>query len=164
MKIQTRGFKNKILIDYVRSASEFFIDHLITPKLSDRLDIKIVLKKISEADGLCIKQDKYKYLIELNKNLNFENLLITLAHEIVHVKQYVTMELKVWNILGKDVDVWRGRRFRNLNYDDQPWEMEATDLEVYLFQDFVMHSLLGRTTDIFFSDINTLSPARRTAS
>jgi hypothetical protein len=158
MKIQTRGFKNKILINYVRSATKFFVDQLIPPKLSEKLDLRVVLRKVSDADGKCLKEEKYKYFIELDKDLSFESLLLTLAHEIVHVKQYVTMELKMWNIQGKDVDVWRGRRFRNLDYEQQPWELEANDLEESLYQNFIFYSLLGGTS--LLDHINTLGTMR----
>jgi len=89
------------------------------------------------ADGTCEKISKKKFVIELNDDLGVELRLITLAHEIVHIKQYLTKQLRTWHLKTGTIDVWEGKRFRNVNYFQQPWETEALLLEEQLYIDFV---------------------------
>ncbi len=53
----------------------------------------------------------------------------TLAHELVHVRQYVRNEL------NDEMNTWKGRKVDSdaIDYDDQPWEVEANKLgnEIY---------------------------------
>ena len=64
-------------------------------------------------------------LIKINARLSFSAKELTLAHEMVHVKQFVTGELEH----HKDNHfTWKGRVFKNiqrLNYKDRGWEEEA---------------------------------------
>jgi hypothetical protein len=100
------------------------------------LAVSIKLVDIVE-DGTFEKVSTNNYAIELSKRLQLEHMLVTLAHEVVHLKQYVLKELKTHYIYGQPVDVWKGKRFRNKNYYDQPWEQEALRDEVHLYQDYI---------------------------
>jgi len=74
-------------------------------------------------------------------------MMITLAHEMIHLKQYATKELKSKFVRGKPVDTWRGMKYRNLKYDEQPWEQEAMELEEELYHKFLLHGLVTGTLD-----------------
>ena len=50
----------------------------------------------------------------------------TLAHEMVHAKQFLRKEL--------DGNLWKKRNYDNVKYDDQPWEKEANRLEERLYK------------------------------
>ena len=58
-----------------------------------------------------------------NKLSKYEQRLV-LAHEMIHVKQYVKGELKVTN---KEEVIWKGRKYQyDYSYNRQmPWENEA---------------------------------------
>lgn len=68
------------------------------------------------------------YIVRLDDNLSLEDLLATVAHEMVHVKQYATGELKQYS-------VQKGYRYKNdyypidYNIAYRPWEIEASMLE-----------------------------------
>ena len=55
---------------------------------------------------------------------------ITLAHEMVHVKQYFRKELDGSNCRFK----WKGRNADGYKYENQPWEREAFRREADLYQ------------------------------
>ena len=59
------------------------------------LYIQAVLSKIKNADGYCSMEDDEKrtFTIEVNKTLKLRQLIMTLIHEMVHVKQFARNEM-----------------------------------------------------------------------
>lgn len=58
----------------------------------------------------------------LDTSLDLERLIITISHEMVHVKQYARGHVKHTG-RGK-TRAWMGKKIRR-EYYDQPWELEA---------------------------------------
>ena len=58
----------------------------------------------------------------IDSGLEFERLIITLAHEMVHVKQYARGQIKPSR--SCKTHYWMGQHIRK-SYYDQPWEIEA---------------------------------------
>ena len=88
------------------------------------LDINIRDLTSEGSLGFCTEFDEGEYEIDVNKSLHLRELLITLAHELVHVKQYERGEMERLN--DKDVSYW-----------DRPSEIEAHDRELGLFIQWV---------------------------
>tara|TARA_B110000908_G_scaffold63340_1_gene76989 strand:- start:1705 stop:2124 length:420 start_codon:yes stop_codon:yes gene_type:complete len=59
--------------------------------------------------------------------LDYDEMMRTLAHEMVHAKQYLRGEI---NAAGG----WKGKKPRNYKYENQPWEKEAYSKEVGLYE------------------------------
>ena len=106
------------------------------------LDIKLTkdLKKKEQAYGYChiIDDDLNRpreFMIELDTSMkhSFDQILIWLAHEMVHLKQFVRGELFDYET-GKVQ--WKKRMYGNVHYEDQPWEKEAYRLEDKLYNEF----------------------------
>lgn len=58
-------------------------------------------------------------------------MMMTLAHEMVHVKQFAMGELE------ENMNVWKGKRFSGkTDYWDTPWEIEAHGREYGLWSRF----------------------------
>ena len=74
-------------------------------------------------------------MIELDGSMkhSFDNILIWLAHEMVHLKQFVRGELFDYET-GRVQ--WKSKSFGRVHYDDQPWEKEAYRLEEKLYEEF----------------------------
>jgi len=87
-----------------------------------------------ETYGLCGQIDEVEYDIEL-KDTNVTQMLITLAHEMVHVKQYARNELK--QLVRQPMYRWK-KEYLPLDtpYADQPWEKEAYALEQELYDEW----------------------------
>ena len=64
-------------------------------------------------------------LMEVDPTLDQEQLVHTVAHEMVHVKQYATGRMRNEQRRGRVVTYWNGRACRVKNYFDQPWELQA---------------------------------------
>ncbi len=61
-------------------------------------------------------------IIFLDSQLDQENLGLTLAHEMVHVKQHSRGQIKFNKRTGHYT--WFGKRFKG-DYYDSPWELDA---------------------------------------
>ena len=94
------------------------------------LQINIELTNEHHEWGFCswvntgIKDREFE--ITLNKDVELVDLLETLAHEMVHVRQFARGETKHY-VDGRII--WKGEDHTNTSYKKQPWEIEAHELE-----------------------------------
>lgn len=93
------------------------------------LDITIRVKKLGgEAYGYCLAENRRSFEIEIASNVPLKQRMQAIAHEMVHVKQYVRGEL------GYEGH-WHGKFYNTdkLDYWDLPWEIEAHGREPGLY-------------------------------
>lgn len=87
---------------------------------------------MADPDGDAERHDRPRcFEIEVNSKLTMRKLLETVAHEMVHVKQYARGELYQGMRVNKHR--WQGRWVGDMDYWDQPWEIEAHGREAGLF-------------------------------
>lgn len=123
---------------YVESMVNFCITTLM-PRMRT-LDITVKLSKPSGALGYCLELDTNReFEIEADRTQPLRRLLETIAHEMVHVKQYARGELH------PSADVWMGKTYnpKKVSYWDLPWEIEAHGREVGLFVRWAEENNLG---------------------
>tara|TARA_R100000808_G_C2155495_1_gene168235 strand:- start:8700 stop:9161 length:462 start_codon:yes stop_codon:yes gene_type:complete len=132
-----------------RHAADFYAHKLMSKRLLKNLMVKIefidgLSDKTSEG-GNCIWSDDYirprEFEIQLDKSDDFEYMLTALAHEMVHVKQWATGEMKeVWN--QNEACKWLGNVIdtAKTEYWDYPWEIEAHGRERGLYVRFCEES------------------------
>ena len=146
MIITIEGYRshNLKLFRSLGCAAKFYGDKLLGKRMSRNilLEIKLTkdLKQKEQAYGFChITDDDLnrprEFLIELDTSMknSFRQILIWLAHEMVHIKQFVRKEL--WDYENGQVQ-WKSRTYSRAPYDDQPWEREAYRLEKSLYNEF----------------------------
>jgi hypothetical protein len=132
MYFDVKGFSRKQK-RVVTDAALFFIDKLIHPNTLKVLELTIVRKKIW-ADGFCQFEDSNirprSFILEISNQLEGEELIKTIAHELVHVKQYVKGELKE-RYKPNHYHMWHKELIivNDDNFYDVPWEVEARQLE-----------------------------------
>jgi len=81
-----------------------------------------------ESEGLCEALSTRHFVIDVAL---FGNWLRTLAHEMVHVKQFAKGEL------NSALTQWKSNKYcDNIKYWDQPWEKEARRLQHKLVLEF----------------------------
>ena len=117
---------NKVQNAVARSVAQHCIDKLM-PRMRT-LDISILFKKIPAQEntiGTCLMQDNNRtFEIEIQKGLSFDEIVKTVCHEMVHVKQYARNEMTDSAWKGKLR--WRNRFIKkNTSYSKLPWEREA---------------------------------------
>ena len=146
MQLYIEGYRshNKELYHAVSNAALYYGALLLGTRMLNNiyLDIKLTkdLKKKEQAYGYChiIDDDLNRpreFMIELDTSMkhSFDQILIWLAHEMVHLKQFVRGELFDY-ATGKVQ--WKRRMYGNVHYEDQPWEKEAYRLEEKLYNEF----------------------------
>ena len=146
MIIYINGYRshNKVLFNALSEAAWFYGRRLLGGRMAKHITVEIILTKDlykkEKAYGYChiIGDDVKKpreFCIELDASMNhpFDQLLIWLGHEFVHLKQFVRGELCDYET-GRVQ--WKSRTYGKVHYDDQPWEKEAYRLEGELYEMF----------------------------
>ncbi len=127
----------------VDSAAWSYAERLIGKRLLNTLyiDIKLV-RNLTDKEGMegsCIwdewesKSTPRSYTIELDSSVSLRNILISLAHEMVHVKQWITGEMYEYEEPNKVRFMKKKVDTSKLNYFDYPWEIEAFGRQLGLF-------------------------------
>ena len=79
-------------------------------------------------DGLCEPIDRRNFILDVAL---YGNWLSTLAHEMVHVKQFARGEMDF------GLSRWKSNNYcENIEYWDQPWEKEARRLQHKMVAEF----------------------------
>ena len=146
MQLWIEGYRshNKELSHAIESASFYYGTVLLGKRMVNNieLDIKLTkdLKKKEKAYGYChiVDDDLNKprqFMIELDASMKhpFDQILTWLAHEMVHLKQFVRGELFDYET-GRVQ--WKTKSFGRVHYEDSPWEKEAYRLEDKLYEQF----------------------------
>jgi hypothetical protein len=116
-----------------------FCINMLMPRMRT-LDITVKLCSPKGAMGYCLELDtKRQFEIEASNKLSLRKLLETIAHEMVHVKQYARRELH------PTTDAWCGKTYnpKKVSYWDLPWEIEAHGRECGLFVRWAEANNLG---------------------
>ena len=93
----------------------FFAKEYLIPRIRN-LDVEISLVKNMDVDADVVG-DEREFVMRIRKGQDRDDLLTSVFHEMVHVKQYVRNEFPVFEV-GCEVD-----------YLERPWEIEAFDLQ-----------------------------------
>lgn len=119
-------------------ALDEFASMLLTPQLKRHIIIHVVFRKKMRYLGLTTVEDynvvgkPREFIIEIKRNQSEVETIKTLAHEMVHVRQFARGEL------NEEGTLWQGRSItRDLDYHEQPWEIEAHDLTEILYEEYV---------------------------
>lgn len=73
------------------------------------------------------------YFVTISKKLKSEMFIRTVMHEMIHVAQFISGRLKFENRRR----LWLGNDHSNDEYNDQPWELEAYELEEKFYQEYI---------------------------
>lgn len=143
MHLKTSGKPSKIPIKECKDAVKFYSKYLMTEKLFNSLNVRIIFedfprkaKEYAFCEWKFANDRSRDFIITVDSKLSKKNILLALAHEIVHVKQYAKGELK--DYLRSDKSKWQGTVFdlTKIDYWDQPWEIEAHGREIGLYIKF----------------------------
>lgn len=118
-------------------ALRFFVKKLMPRKRSLRIELQIKNLLKDGFAGLCEHTDRNSVLIEAHNHGNLYDYISFLAHESIHMKQYVTGEL----ILKGRKEIWQGKDCSGLSYKKQPWEIEAWQGQHKLAKEFIKNEI-----------------------
>ena len=103
----------------------FAKSYLLPRHKIDEIEIESV--KDLHADGDCYDADDRSYIIRVNKELSEQDLLTTIFHEFVHIKQHIKKEF------GGDIFELSNQE---VAYEDRPYEIEAFRLEQEMLEEY----------------------------
>jgi hypothetical protein len=129
---------------YVKRAAHFYARELMTEKMLENIFVRIKFTEDIPAFGYASVEEynnsgkPREFEIELHSGIGGYDILKTLAHEMVHVKQYVYGET------NESLTRWKGQRVDSdtIDYWVQPWEVEAHGYEAGLFTKFAIKEKL----------------------
>ena len=102
----------------------FAKSYLLPRHKIDEIEIESVKGLL--ADGDCYDADDRSFIIRVNKELSEQDLLTTIFHEFVHIKQYIKKEYGDIFAISND----------KVAYEDRPYEIEAFRLEKELLEEY----------------------------
>jgi hypothetical protein len=125
--------------EYATGIAAFCLEKLM-PRIGN-IEVDIKLKRFGKDSsfGYCMPADDWetydrprRFEIEINSAVRLRRMLETVAHEMVHVKQFAKGEL--YQGIRVNKHRWQGKWLEdNVDYWDLPWEIEAHGREVGLF-------------------------------
>ena len=108
----------------IEDALWFAKSYLLPRHKIDEIEIESV--KGLQAHGDCYDSDDRSFVIRVNKELSEQDLLTTIFHEFVHIKQYIKKEYGDIFAISND----------KVAYEDRPYEIEAFKLEKKLLEEY----------------------------
>lgn len=132
---------NRNLSKYQENALCDFAELLLSPQLRRQLVLQVVFRRKFDVLGLTIINDfnskgrPYSFTLEIHAKQTKAEIIRTLAHEMVHVKQYMMKELNA------EMTIWKNKRVdsKTIPYYQQPWEIEAFDWSDHLYEQYRTH-------------------------
>lgn len=113
-----------------KKIAEFFSRELSISHLEEEVFIAFIPGLDKECAGFTVK-DLNTISVGIAAKLDLFDMIITVAHEMVHVGQMARGELRVKRYYGGSITYWKGKPTK-VAYENQPWEIEANALETIL--------------------------------
>ncbi len=144
MKVYVRGPNERLTKNDIRDIICFSGDILLGKRLAKNIEVIVKNKNFKRYEwGYCGPTDwdnrnHRKFEILLNYNASRKNQIITLLHEMTHVKQYARKQLICYSVNNFK---WLGKKMLTdaNEYDNLPWEIEARLAETFLLGLYYEH-------------------------
>jgi hypothetical protein len=128
---------------YVKRAALFYAENLMSDKMLENIFLRIKFDNSLEVYGRAAVLDYNEsgkprmFEIELHPGIGAHDILETLAHEMIHIKQFA------YGDTDSNLTRWRGDRIpEDTDYYDEPWEIEAYGKSPGIFTKFVIKEKL----------------------
>jgi predicted metallopeptidase len=143
MRQYVSGRSKSLTVKELRIATKFLLRELVGDRTQKNIKIHLRFANIKDQLGSCEvlgRTQPYRvFAIEINPFVPRATALKILAHELVHVKQFATGELKEY--VYREESIWRNSKGRlseyvetDSNYSRMPWEKEAYREEKRLYK------------------------------
>jgi hypothetical protein len=153
MQIDIKGCKDKKFKKYVNRAVDFYGQELINKRINNNIDVCVKFTNKINAWGYAsieeyntVKKPR-SFLLEVHSGIGAKHILQTLAHEMIHIKQFIYGEL------NEELDNWCGMYIDTtvMDYYLLPWEVEAYGREVGLFTKFAIKEQLWNVFESIYN-------------
>lgn len=141
MLIRTKGIPDNVSRSLCKEATRFYGKELLGNRLINNIEVLLVFEELpSTYYAICDWNDDQRvcrsFILLINKKLKKRAMMLTLAHEMVHIKQYARKELQDYT--HRDKVKWLGKIFclKKTKYHKRPWEKEAYFKDKPLYEKF----------------------------
>jgi hypothetical protein len=126
---------------FIHAMIEFYIKHMKLESSQYSLSVMVKAGQLKETGGNGVTAHVGKEIVVcFDSKLSINQLMLTVAHEMVHVKQ-IAKGLLNYQVVGDTEQVkWRGKDANDLPYLQRPWELQA----------FAQQEILVRTLEECF--------------
>lgn len=145
--LSVKGIKTHKKRSLIRKAAEHMISSLIGDRMLIDVELRFTnLKEKEDCYGICEWVDDpvrpRMFAIDIDNKQNTREQLKTLAHELVHVKQYCKNEMYDYQRGDPNRTRWRNKVVSSevnsiIEYRNLPWEKEAFNLQSGLVRNFL---------------------------
>lgn len=145
MKVYITGKAENISNKEIRDAVYFYLRKLLGKSMSQKITLYILIEKdllktyemYAAISPLETETRPKHYELEIDAKLPKKQFLVSLAHEMIHLKQFAKDQMK--DLESKRMTRWLGEYYieENLDYWSRPWEKEAHDNEIPLYQSYL---------------------------
>jgi hypothetical protein len=153
LRIRIYGTPNNVSRREVCKALRYYAEYLMSDGLLETLTIRLDFRRLRGFKADLAWTDRRerpkRFRMNVHENLSREKVLESLAHEMVHVKQYATGQMMEYATDAEFVrwenEAWEsdvddtGDVCSDEKYWFSPWELEARSLERGLFKTFELH-------------------------
>jgi hypothetical protein len=127
IKILAHGNTNPEKVEMLQKTAKFYAEYLNITSFKYIVYVCLAPKMRQKQgnNGICSKTGTKEISIAVDSALALPQLLMTLAHEMVHAKQYVRGQYRgEMSRNGKMKRIWLGKQY-TVAYLKRPWEREA---------------------------------------
>lgn len=162
MLVRVVNCPDKDFKPFVERAAIFYSKELVpNSRIRNNCSVEIKFDETIKEYGFAsvgaynTRKQPRKFLIEIHPHIGSRRILETLAHEMVHVKQYIQDET------NDQLTKWRGKKINSdkVDYWVQPWEIDAYGRETGLITKFAISENLW---EIFSDFKNPTDPIKHT--
>ena len=152
MRLRIFNCPDKDFKPIVERAASFFAKELIpNTRIRNgcftkiRFDGKLEEYGYASVENYNTRKQPREFMIEVHPGIGAYNIISTIAHEMVHIKQYIEGEL------NEEMSYWKGKRVDSdkMEYWTSPWEVDAHGLEVGLVTKFAVKECIWEVLDGF---------------
>jgi len=157
MRISIKGGTEEQKL-HAKQFCKFFAKKFFKDELSKLISVKIDHNPYNDNDlADCVWTDeetppkKFHIQLFLPEEISLVNYLRTIAHEMVHIKQFAKGELRQLPSTNNEICKWHGSRYEwEMHYWDRPWEIEAHGREKGLVIDYGKAHNMGTSLQSLF--------------
>lgn len=130
-------------VKLIRMAVPFMLKRLLKPSLVNEVTLHISLTSLQGDCGDIGIEDAPKFKMRLHHEMDTLLLMVTLAHELVHLSQVMDGRLKIKEINDLTTWFWKRKSYGSDPYasgaGNLPWEIDAESREGDLACQFFTH-------------------------
>lgn len=140
MKIEFTGLlaahKKKLISELIEFCLKKFLNEACIKQLEIIVEVKNSILIAGNLAEMYMNDDEFSFTIEIGNRQDFGKIMLSIAHECVHIKQYVMGEIE--DIEDEKI-VFLEKEYNTpeIDYWDWPWEIEAHGREHGLLLKYV---------------------------